>query len=49
MAVARVVTEVGSGINGRRKKFLGLLRDPAVSTIVVEHRDRFARLGCRVC
>lgn len=22
-----------------------LLRDPAVTTIVVEHRDRFARLG----
>ena len=45
MAVARVVTEVGSALNGRRKKFLGLLRDPAVSTIVVEHRDRFARFG----
>lgn len=45
MAVARVVTEVGSALNGRRKKFLGLLRDPAVSRIVVEHRDRFARFG----
>ena len=45
MAVARVVAEVGSALNGRRKKFLGLLRDPAVSTIVVEHRDRFARFG----
>ncbi|RQX05440.1 IS607 family transposase [Micromonospora globispora] len=45
MAVARVVTEVGSALDGRRKKFLGLLRDPAVSTIVVEHRDRFARFG----
>jgi putative resolvase len=45
MAVARVVTEVGSALNGRGKKFLGLLRDPAVSTIVVEHRDRFARFG----
>jgi predicted site-specific integrase-resolvase len=45
LAVSRVVTEVGSALNGRRKKFLGLLRDPAVSTIVVEHRDRFARFG----
>jgi putative transposase len=45
LAVARVVTEVGSALNGRRKKFLALLRDPAVSTIVVEHRDRFARFG----
>jgi putative resolvase len=45
MAVSRVVTEVGSALNGRRKKFLGLLRDPNVTTIVVEHRDRFARFG----
>src|SRR5258706_3952702 len=45
LAVSRVVTEVGSALIGRREKFLGLLRDPAVSTIVVEHRDRFARFG----
>jgi putative resolvase len=45
MVVSRVVTEVGSALNGRRKKFLGLLGDPSVTTIVVEHRDRFARFG----
>jgi predicted site-specific integrase-resolvase len=45
LPVDRVVTEVGSALNGRRKKFLVLLRDPAVSTIVVEHRDRFVRFG----
>ena len=45
LAVTRVVTEVGSVLGGDRKKFLALLRDPAVSTIVVEHRDRFARFG----
>jgi predicted site-specific integrase-resolvase len=45
LAVSRVVTEVGSAFNGHRKKFLALLRDPDVSTIVVEHRDRFARFG----
>jgi len=45
MAVSRVVTEVGSALNGHRKKFLALLHDPAVTTIVVEHRDRFARFG----
>jgi predicted site-specific integrase-resolvase len=45
LAVSRVVTEVGSALDGRRRKFLGLLRDPAVTTIVVEHRDRFARFG----
>ncbi|MFG2045264.1 IS607 family transposase [Dactylosporangium sp. NPDC048998] len=45
LAVDRVVTEVGSALDGHSKKFLALLRDPAVSTIVVEHRDRFARFG----
>ncbi|MET8308407.1 IS607 family transposase [Micromonospora sp. NPDC005173] len=45
MVVSSVVTEVGSALNGRGKKFLGLLRDPSVTTIVVEHRDRFARFG----
>jgi putative resolvase len=45
LTVSRVVTEVGSALNGRRKKFLALLGDPAVTAIVVEHRDRFARFG----
>jgi predicted site-specific integrase-resolvase len=40
-----VVTEVGSALNGKRPKFLSLLRDPSVSVIVTEHRDRFARFG----
>jgi putative resolvase len=31
--------------NGKGAKFLGLLRDPQVTTIIVEHRDRFARFG----
>jgi len=43
--VGRVVTEVGSALDGQRRKFLALLRDPAVTTIVVEHRGRFARFG----
>lgn len=41
----KVVTEVGSALDGHRGKFFALLRDPAVSTIVVEHRDRFVRFG----
>jgi putative resolvase len=45
LAVSRVVSEVGSGLNGRRGKLLALLRDPEVVTIVVEHRDRLARFG----
>ena len=45
LPVDRVVTEVGSALNGHRRKFLALLRDPSVTVIVVEHRDRFARFG----
>ena len=43
--VDKVVVEVGSGLNGHRRKFLALLRDPSVHGIVVEHRDRFCRFG----
>jgi putative resolvase len=45
VAVAEVVTEVGSGLNGRRPKLKRLLADPTVAVIVVEHRDRLARYG----
>jgi putative resolvase len=45
LQVAEVVAEVGSGLNGRRAKLRRLLADPAVTTIVVEHRDRLARFG----
>lgn len=43
--VDRVVTEVGSALNGHRRKFLSVLRDPSVEKILVEHRDRFCRFG----
>jgi predicted site-specific integrase-resolvase len=45
MPVDKVVTEVGSALNGHRRKFLALLGDPSVQRIVVEHRDRFCRFG----
>lgn len=45
VTVSRVVTETGSALNGHRGKFLALLRDPSVTTIVVEHRDRVAGFG----
>jgi predicted site-specific integrase-resolvase len=45
LSVDRVVTEVGSAVNGHRREFLALLQDPKVSAIVVEHRGRFARFG----
>jgi predicted site-specific integrase-resolvase len=32
-----VVTDVGSGVNESRPKFLTLLADPSIAVIVVEH------------
>ena len=45
MTISDVVTEVGSGMNGRRRKLSRLLADATVVTIVVEHTDRLARFG----
>ena len=45
LTVIRSVSEIGSGLNGHRPKIMKLLADPAVSNIVVEHRDRLARFG----
>ena len=45
LAVGKVVSEVGSGMNGHRRKLTKLLSDPAVTVIVVEHRDRITRFG----
>jgi len=44
-SIDRVVSEVGSGLHGNRRKFRALLADPTVTTIVVEHRNRFWRFG----
>ncbi|MGH4002298.1 MAG: IS607 family transposase, partial [Pseudonocardiaceae bacterium] len=43
--IDRTVTEIGSGLNGRRTKLRKVLADSGVATIVVEHRDRLARFG----
>ena len=45
LAVGRVVSEVGPGMNGHRRKLTKLLSDPAVTVLVVEHRDRLTRFG----
>jgi putative resolvase len=39
------ITEAGSVLNGDRVRLRELLCDPAVTRIVVEHRDRLARFG----
>jgi putative resolvase len=43
--VAKVVAEVGSGLNGHRKGLRAVLRSPEYGAIIVEHRDRLARFG----
>lgn len=42
---AQVVTEIGSGVNDKRRTLNHLLKDPTVATIIVEHRDRLARMN----
>src|SRR6202023_3264847 len=41
----RIEAEVGSWTNGARAKVRRLLADPAVRTVVVEHRDRLGRMN----
>ncbi len=43
--VAKEVTEIASGLNDSRPKFLKLLADPTIGTIIVEHKDRSTRFG----
>lgn len=45
LKVGKVVMEIGSGLNGKRRELTKLLADPAVDTIVVEHKDRLTRFG----
>ena len=43
--VVEAVTEVGSGLNGHRRKMLRILNNPLVKIVVVEHRERLMRFG----
>ncbi|CAB4242877.1 protein of unknown function [Methylacidimicrobium sp. AP8] len=45
LPIVKAVKEVASGLNGHRKGMIGLLRDPKVGVILVEHRDRLMRFG----
>jgi putative resolvase len=46
--LVRVEVEVASGVTGRRPKLRRLLADPAVTTVVVTHRDRLARMNAEL-
>lgn len=43
--VEKVIKEVGSGLNDKRKNLEKLLEDKSITVIVVEHSDRFSRFG----
>ena len=43
--ITEVVMETGSGLNGKRRKLLNVLRDEVPLRLVVEHRDRLTRFG----
>ena len=43
--VVATAKEMGAGLNGNRPQLLQLLKNPAITAIVVEHRDRLARFG----
>lgn len=45
LAVSKTITEIGSGLNGHRKKLMTLLADQEVGMVIVEHRDRLMRFG----
>src|SRR6266487_4090111 len=43
--VTKTVSELASGLNDSRPKFLKLLTDASIGVIVVEQRDRATRFG----
>lgn len=45
--VVKLVKEVGSGVNDSRPKLLSLLKDPMITLLVVEQKDRLTRFGFR--
>ena len=46
--VVWVEAEVGPGMNGSRSKLRRMLSDPKVTVVVVEHRDRLARMNAEL-
>lgn len=46
--IEKIVKEIASGMNPRRKKLAALLNDDSISTIIVENRDRLARMNAEL-
>lgn len=45
LAVDEVVAEVGSGMRGHGRRLTKILSDPAATVLVMQRRDRLARVG----
>lgn len=43
--VTQSITEVGSGLNDKRRKLTKVLEEAKVTRLVVEHKDRLSRFG----
>ncbi len=43
--IEQEISEIGSGLNGRRRKLNKLLCDSNIKCIIVEHKDRLTRFG----
>jgi putative resolvase len=43
--IFKEVSDIASGLNGKRNKLIKLFEDISVTHIIVEHRDRLARFG----
>jgi putative resolvase len=43
--IAKVVKEVGSGVNDNRRQLNKLLQDKSYNRLIVEHKDRLTRFG----
>ena len=43
--ITQEITEIGSGLNGKRKNLSQVLKDTSFGIIIVEHRDRLMRFG----
>lgn len=43
--ISKTVMEIGSGLNPHRPKLIGILLDPSISIVLIEHRDRLMRFG----
>ena len=46
--IVKEVTEIGSGVNDKRRKLLSIIKNKNCNIIVVEHKDRFCRFGTAI-